>query len=186
MGRPLFVDVIAALNRHEVPHAVAGASAMATDSVSRSTNAIDIFTTDERVLDADLLAGIEAEIRIDRRPHEPEAALVGSVHLHRQGDRDVDIVVGGPSAWHAAAVERADGYEIEGVRVPAIRTADLILLKLHTGGAQAKPDIEMLLDASDLNVLSEVDARAPALPRAARTLWRQIHKAHLASGRARG
>jgi hypothetical protein len=175
---PLLIAIIDALQRAGIRYAVAGASAMATDGVSRTTNAVDVFTTDTRALDPELLAVSGADVVIERRDGPAAAMLIGTAHIRQPGERGVDIIVGS-TTWHSAAVERAEGAALGDVRVAMIRHADLILLKLHSGTASAIADIELLLDASDLSVVSEVDARAPALPAEARALWRQIRSAHL-------
>jgi hypothetical protein len=115
-------------------------------------------------------AGIEADVRrgADDDP------LAGVVRITAAGARTIDVVVG-KSAWQRGLIDRAAPAVIDGERVPVVRAADLILLKLYAGGPQDAWDVAQLLESGDRHALiNEVDSALPALPAEARRLWDRI------------
>ncbi|MGH7356491.1 MAG: hypothetical protein ACRELS_18185 [Candidatus Rokuibacteriota bacterium] len=63
--------------------------------------------------------------------------------------------------------------EIDGVSVPVVAAADLVLLKLYAGGSQDMWDIEQLLAGPGRAALV-AGVVLPALPEDARRLWARI------------
>jgi hypothetical protein len=148
---------------------------MAVHGVARSTQDLDVLTMAADCLEPPFwnplrLAGVDVEIR--RGP--PDDPLAGVVRCRTPADPPIDVVVG-KSAWQASVIARAADTEIEGVRVPVARAADLILLKLYAGGPQDAWDVEQLLAGPDREELvAAVERAVDALPVDSRQLWARI------------
>lgn len=165
------------LGRQQVGFALIGASAMAIHGVSRATLDIDLLVTDARVLSASFWEGLRLSVAPDIRAGDADDPLAGVVRLCADGDRDVDVVVG-RGEWNAEVIVRADAATFGGVIVPAVRPADLILLKLYAGGSQDRWDIEQLLAGPDrVELVREVETRLPLLPARSTRLWRTLRPA---------
>lgn len=171
----LLILVARTLDRAGVPFALAGASALATYGVVRSTLAIDLLTTETRVLDPALWEGLGATgARADIRCGDADDPLAGVVRFELPGERPVDLVIG-RSAWQREAIERAEPLLIEGLQVRVLRPADLVLLKLYAGAPHDLRDIELLLARVDRDaVAGEVERRLDALAVGARDLRRRL------------
>lgn len=165
----LLQDVAAVLAEQGVAHALIGAAALAAHGVSRSTVDQDLLVVDRRVLDRPFWARLPQDVTVDARRGEDDDPLAGVVRISREGERDVDVVVG-RHKWQADIVARA--VAIEGSRLRVAERADLILMKLYAGGSQDRWDIEQLLAIDPKGTtISAVDARAGALPARSRELW---------------
>jgi hypothetical protein len=152
--------------------AVIGAAALAVHGIARSTQDLDLLVADRRCLDLPYWAAIQADVTVHRG--DDADPLAGVARLRAAGYADVDVVVGKP-AWQSEAIARARAARIEGVTVPVVRAADLILLKLYAGGPQDAWDVVQLVTAGDRDALSsEVEARLPELTPDAGRLWARI------------
>jgi hypothetical protein len=148
---------------------------MAVHGVSRATVDLDLLTTDASVLDPsrwDELrrGGVDVEVRHG----DFEDPLAGVVRLRAPGDRSVDVIVG-RHPWQQSIVERAELLALEGMVLPVVRAADVVLLKLFAGGIQDAWDVEQLLASGDREALSaEIEERLTDLPPECRALWTKI------------
>ena len=129
----LLARVSEALKTKGIPHVLVGASALTIHGVNRSTIDVDLFTVDRACLDPrtwDILAseGIGVEVR----KGDPDDPLAGVVRFELDPELPLDVVVG-KHLWQRRAIERAETAIFMGVEVPALRGADLILLKLYAG-----------------------------------------------------
>lgn len=168
----LLERVTAELEAASVPWALIGGAALAVAGVARSTYDIDLLTTEMRVLDDDMWAGLRAsDIRADVRRGDASDPLAGVVRFEAQGERPLDLVVG-RHAWQAEIVKRA----IRTGRSPAVvRPPDLVLLKLYAGGDQDLWDIRALLDLPGADAwCAEVEGALGSLPAAMRRRWAAI------------
>jgi hypothetical protein len=155
--------VCAALDRHGIPYALIGAAALASYGVARSTFDIDLLTTDRRVLDAALWAGLTADIRRG----DADDPLAGVVRVAEDADRPVDVIVG-RHAWQTRSVTRAVKT---GGGPPVVQARDLVLLKLYAGGGQDLWDIGELLKQSTHDLAGEVETDLAELPGELRRRW---------------
>jgi hypothetical protein len=165
----LLEHVAARLSERGVAHALIGAAALAVHGVSRSTLDQDLLVVDLRVLDAGFWEPLAGGASIDVRKGDSADPLAGVVRISRDGERDVDVVVG-RHRWQGEVVSRA--RQTPGSPSPVALASDLILLKLYAGGSQDRWDIEQLLalDATGA-IRTLVDAHAEALPARSRGLW---------------
>jgi hypothetical protein len=172
----LVARVGAVLDRLGAAYALVGAGALAVHGVARSTFDVDLFTTEQAVLDPTawaVFAGAPGA-SVDVRRGDAEDPLAGVVRIQAAGERDVDVVVG-RLAWQAEIVTRALRVPLSGTSLPVVTAADLILLKLFAGGAQDAWDIGQLLGGPDRAVLvADVESRLHRLPPPAGRLWARI------------
>jgi hypothetical protein len=119
-------------------HAVIGAAALAVHGHSRSTDDLDLLVADTRVLRRDLWP--DGQVRVG----DADDPLAGVVRV--PGPIDIVVIEG---RWAAGMIERAVAsglvMPIDGVPVPVVDAADLVLLKLYAGGAPDLRDAELLL-----------------------------------------
>lgn len=171
----LLAEVLATLEAANISHALIGAGAMAIHGVSRATLDLDLLTTDRLVLGAGLWERLRGEgIEVEARRGDSEDPLAGVVRFRKKGERSVDLVVGRHS-WQERIVRRSDRRTVEGVVIPVVRAADLILSKLFAGGSQDAWDIDQLLTAGDRDYLAgEVESSLGELPSDCADLWRKI------------
>ena len=80
----------------------------------------------------------------------------------------------GRGAWLDGVVARAEPFDLLDTRVPVVRAADLVLLKLHAGGSQDLWDVAQLLASDDGTLADEVASRLAEVPRGAAILWRRL------------
>ncbi len=168
----LLARVAAHLESQLIPFVVIGASALATHGVSRSTLDIDLLVTDVRPLNATFWT-LDV-VMVDLRRGDEDDPLAGVVRLKAEGERDVDLVIG-RAGWQTRLLTTDLKIDLEGVRVPVVDAAGLILLKLYAGGTQDAWDIEQLLAAGERSALvAAVDQRVAVLPADARARWQQL------------
>ena len=171
----LLAEVVRALNARRVPHALIGAGAMAVHGVARSTQDLDLLTSDPAVLAPSFwieLGGRGASV--DPRRGDDEDPLAGVVRIESPGQRAVDVVVG-KRPWTGDVLARARPASAGGVVVPVAQAADLVLLKLFAGGPQDAWDVEQLLAAGDREVIAaRVEERLADLPAESSAMWRRV------------
>lgn len=155
--------------------AVIGAAALAVHGIARSTQDLDLLVADRRCLDADYWAPVRAgRVEVTVHRGDDEDPLAGVVRLRATGSPDLDVVVG-KALWQGDVIARAVAARVEGVAVPVVRAADLVLLKLYAGGPQDAWDVTQLVAAGNRSELAaEVEARLPDLPPEAGRLWTRI------------
>lgn len=179
----LLAEVSTFLRQREVHHALIGAAALAVLGVARSTQDLDLLTTDQRVLGKEFWAAFTApDCLADVRRGDAHDPITGVVRLDRQGERPVDVIVG-EAPWQHRVVAEAIPHDLGGVSVPVVDAVGLVLLKLYAGGPQDMWDIEQVLALAPSRpaLLSAVDERVGELPARCRRLWQR-----LAAGRRRG
>ncbi|HEV8241660.1 MAG TPA: nucleotidyltransferase [Thermoanaerobaculia bacterium] len=168
------VDVVASrLEALDIAYCVIGASALAAHGVSRSTQDIDLFTTASKALERSSWQDLPAEVRHELRRGDMLDSLGGLVRFQAPEDTDVDLVVG-KFRWQTAIVGRAIPTVIEGRALRVVTAPDLVLLKLHAGGAKDEWDIRQLLVDADAELVAAVDAGLEDLPDDARALWQRL------------
>ncbi len=174
----LLAKVAGALETRRTPFAVVGGVALAVRGVARSTFDVDLMTTDGAVLtDAYwfLLSRDGAQVEIRRG--DGDDPLRGLVRLVSRDERPVDVFVG-RGAWLDGVLKRAEPFALLDVRVPVVRAADLVLLKLHAGGTQDLWDVRQLLDGDASGDLAfEVEPRLAEAPRNAAIAWKRVRAA---------
>ena len=172
----LLAAVTDLLRRRGTRHAVIGAAALAVHGVSRATRDIDLLVADPACLERPYWEGLEpATATVAIYPGAADDPLAGAVRVRGPAGPPLDVVVGRGS-WVAGVLERATVHEIEGLPVPVVTRADLVLLKLYAGGPQDAWDIEQLIAEADAATLAEVGDRLAALPEEARRLWQRIRR----------
>ena len=172
----LLAEVIDCLEHAVSPHAMIGATAMATLGATRSTQDLDILTTDRTVLKSTFWKRLEAcGAAVEIRSGDIKDPLVGIVRVTRRDDRPVDVIVG-EGTWQERIIDDASIQRIADVQVPVVDETGLVLLKLYAGGPQDRWDIEQLLAlAVDREKFkAEIDTRLSALPKRCRHLWSRI------------
>jgi hypothetical protein len=176
VSEPSLVDrVIDALARQHIPAALIGAAALAVHAVSRSTQDIDLLTTDPRALDLQTWQAL-APATIDLRRGDDTDPLAGVIRFTAGGERDVDLVVG-RHAWQSAVVSRA--IRLGSSPLPVVQVPDLILLKLYAGGTQDRWDIEQLMEAGDREELTRlVRERIADLPPRCAELFDELRRGY--------
>jgi hypothetical protein len=166
----LLADVLAFLERHQVPAAVIGGVALAAHGIARATLDTDLFVVDARLLSEAAWADWTGSEQRDVFRGDDDESLAGSVRLSR-GEEVVDIVVGRPG-WQAV-LDRRQMVQVGDRHIPIVDRADLILLKLLAAGPQDLVDVELLV-ASDPSVRREVEARLATVPAAVVESWRRL------------
>lgn len=158
-----------------VPYALIGAHAMAARGYPRFTLAVDLLTTDSRVLDRSIWIELERQgATVDCRRGDEDDPLAGVVHILLADQSDIDIVVG-KWPWETRVVERAETMTVAGVELAVPRTSDLILLKLAAGGYLDRHDAAALLQLGDREALiREVDESIGEVYPDVRELWREL------------
>ncbi len=168
----LLKDVLTALSRESIPHAIIGAAALSAHGVSRSTADVDLLTNDPRCLTPSTWAPLSGHCEIDIRRGDGDDPLKGVVRFSRPGEMDVDIVVG-RHAWQQECVERA--VAMAALEAKVVGLPDLVLLKLYAGGPQDAWDVHQVLGlGAAADVPAMVESRLSVLPKDAITLWRRI------------
>lgn len=168
----LLKEVVTALRRESVPHAIIGAAALSAHGVSRSTADVDLLTTDPRCLTRSFWTPLQGRCEADIRHGDVDDPLRGVVRLSRPGDMDVDIVVGRHS-WQQDCILRAVEGVVEDTRV--VTLPDLVLLKLYAGGPQDAWDVHQVLGlAGAEEAVTHIERRVTGLPADAIRLWRKI------------
>ena len=172
----LIADTVALLEKSRSPHAMIGATALAVLGSSRSTQDLDILTTDRGVLKRSFWAQVESTgADVDVRTGDISDPLVGVVRITRAEDRPVDVIVG-EAPWQERVLSEASFHRIADTRVPVVDAIGLVLLKLYAGGPQDLWDVEQLLAiAPDRQSLTaSINERLSALHPRCRRLWDRI------------
>jgi len=171
----LLPRVVEVLSNEHISFVVIGASAMAAHGVSRSTIDIDLLTIDVRVLKPATWSSLISQgFDIDIRHGDAEDPLRGVVRFESPGQRPVDLIVG-YGGWQALILERPESAIFEGLELPVVGKADLILLKLFAGGPQDLWDIRQLLDSGDSETLGlEVERTLQEAPPSLQTIWSKV------------
>lgn len=173
----LLATVVALLEDAGIPHALIGATALATHGVARATMDLDLLAVGGAALAEPLWESLRAEgddVDVDIRLGDDDDPLLGVVRVSVGDASPVDLVVG-RSAWQRDILARAGALSIEGTRTRVVDAADLILLKLYAGGPQDCWDIERLLKASpEKKLAATVEQRIAALPAECHQLWQSI------------
>lgn len=169
---------VASLRERGTPFALVGAGALAVHGVVRGTRDLDLLVADAACLDAGYWdaarrQGVEVEIHCG----DADDPLAGAVRLRRGHEPPVDVLVG-RHAWQRDLLGRARPVLVEGVEVPVVERADLILLKLYAGGPGDLWDVAALLAGPERErVAAVVEARLEALPAGCRALWARVARA---------
>lgn len=168
--------VSAAFDAAGVPHALIGAAALAAAGIVRSTLDLDLLTLDHRVLDQIFWGPLrDAGAGIEVRRGDVDDPLAGVVRASMPNERPVDVIVG-RHAWQQRAIDRA---QVLPSSARVVQPRDLVLLKLHAGGAQDLWDIGQLLAAAEgPDLASQVDEDLPDLPAPAAALWAGVRGSH--------
>ncbi len=172
----LLAEVSTFAHQGEMNHAVIVAAALAVLGAARSTQDLDLLTTERRGLGREFWAGFTARDCLADVPlgnaHDP---ITGVVRLDLQGERPRDVIVG-EAGWQCRVVAEAVPHEIAGHPVPVVDALGLVLLKLCAGGPEDMWDIEQVLALvpSRPALLSAVDERVGELPARCRRLWRRV------------
>jgi len=172
----LLAEVVACLKLAQSPYAMIGATAMAALGASRSTQDLDILTTDREVLKRSFWKRLESlGATVDVRTGDIQDPLAGVVRVTRKGDRPVDAIVG-EAPWQERILSEASPHRVADIEVPIVDEVGLILLKIYAGGPQDRWDIEQLLAiAPDRQRLTElIDERVVSLPPRTHRLWDRI------------
>lgn len=172
----LLAEVVACLQRGGSPFAMIGATAMAVMGATRSTQDLDLLTTDRAVLKAAFWSSLKArKATVEVRWGDIQDPLAGVVRVTREGDRPVDVIVGeGP--WQERVLADASPRSVADVDVPVVDEVGLVLLKLYAGGPQDRWDIEQLMiqTADRTELERNVGERVSDLPARCRSLWRRM------------
>lgn len=166
---------IAILRANGVGYALIGAVAMSVHGVMRATGDLDLLVVDPSCLSPVVWEQLIASgTAVDIRIGDSDDPLAGVVRVDPEGDSPIDLVVGRYS-WQAEALKRADlTLEVEGLRLPVVDLADLMLLKLFAGGTQDRWDLTELLALGNKETTQQVEERLAELPTDARSLWKQL------------
>lgn len=159
-----------------VRYALIGGHALAARGYPRFTVDIDLFTTDQRVLERRVWAPLsDRGAAVDARRGDDDDPLAGVVHVLLPDGTDVDLIVG-RWPWEAGVIERANLVTVApGVDIPVPTAGDLILLKLAAGGFVDLQDAAALLATGDRNgLVAEVEARIGEVRPDVRDTWRQL------------
>jgi len=174
----LLAKVASHLAQRRTPFAAVGGVALAVRGVARSTFDVDLLTTDTAVLtDPYWLLPERDGAQVEIRRGDGDDPLRGLVRLVARDERPVDVVVG-RGAWLEGVLKRSEPFALLDTKVPVVRAADLVLLKLHAGGAQDLWDVAQLLAGDGGgDLVHEVESRLDDVPRGAGIVWRRIRTA---------
>jgi hypothetical protein len=161
------------LRERGIAFAVIGAAAIAVHGISRATRDLDLLVMSLDCLSPSTWATLDG-VLIDIRRGDADDPLAGMVRVASAVEAPIDVVVG-RAGWQRSAIERAPVRTVEGLAVPVVTAADLILLKLYAQAPQDAWDIEQLLSSGDrTGLIAAVEASLSALPEDARRLWARI------------
>lgn len=171
----LLGKVVERFAQRRVAFAAVGGVALAIRGVVRPTFDVDLLTMDTAVLaDAFWALIVKDGAAVEVRQGDSDDPLRGLVRLVARDERSVDVFVG-RGTWQDGVVRRAEPFSLLDVRAPVVRTADLVLLELHAGGAQDLDDAKQLLAADgDGELAHEVESRLAEIPRPAAIAWRKV------------
>lgn len=170
-------DVLALLTEEQVPHALIGASALSRYGVMRSTQDIDLLVLDTRTLWLRFWKQLRDQGHtVDVRVGDIWDPLAGVIRVNGDDVQPVDVVVGASPRWQEGLLQRAYAQQatLDGVRLPVVDAADLVLLKMYAGGPRDRRDVEELLLNNPLGLREVVDQRIQSLPAEAQSCWRAV------------
>ena len=167
--------VLEILHKADISYALIGAGALSVHGVTRSTSDVDFLVLDPSCLQLDFWKALESHgVSIDVRKGDLTDPLAGVVRFKLPGEDDVDVVVG-KFKWQRKILDRAPLRTTPQGKLPVVRAADLILLKLFAGGPQDAWDVLGLLGKEDRNeLIAEVEKLLPELPSDVAKFWRKI------------
>jgi hypothetical protein len=177
MKTALLAGVLETLEARGARPALIGGMALAAHGVGRATQDFDILVLDEGLLtpppwDAVRDSGAEVEIRRG----DAEDPLAGVIRISKGGEACVDVVVG-KRPWQTGILDRRKTLRLDGLSVPVVEAADLVLLKLDAGGPQDRLDIQLLLRGPDGAALrADVERRLATSPAPLRRAWLDLAK----------
>ena len=157
-------------------YALIGGHAMAARGYPRFTVAVDLLTTDQRVLGRETWTSLESTgALVERRRGDEEDPLAGVVHILLADGSDIDIVVG-RWTWEQDVIARAETLTLAGgMKIPVPLTSDLILLKLAAGGLLDVRDAAALLEIGDrASLVHEIESRIDDVRPDIRGIWRAL------------
>ncbi len=172
----LLAETVELLEARGVKFAMIGATALAVLGSSRSTQDLDILTTDRAVLKRSYWTELESTgTDVDVRTGDINDPLVGVVRITRKDERPVDIIVG-EAPWQERVLSEASTYAVAATEVPVVDAVGLILLKLYAGGHQDRWDIEQLLamESDRQSLTGVIEQRVADLPPRCQRLWDRI------------
>jgi hypothetical protein len=144
----LLDEVVEILREAASPHAMIGATALASFGISRSTQDFDLLTTDRRVLRGSFWKELESEsTEVEIRHGDLSDPLVGVVRITRGASRPIDLIVG-EATWQREIIDQATPLKVVEFDVPVVDEVGFILLKLFADGPQDRWDIEQVLLAA--------------------------------------
>ncbi len=168
------------LREHGIENAMIGAGAMAVHGYIRSTRDLDF------AVEADLVTGLERVrkrlrdegLQVELRSPDPDDPLGGVLDIHGGRGEHVQIVNyhndfnRGSGMLAFDAIQRADTYDFNGVRLRVVDLPHLIGLKVYAGGPKSLADILGLLSENPtvLPAAREVCARHGLGPKLDRLL----------------
>jgi hypothetical protein len=165
-------DLVGFLEARHVSCAVMGGAALAVHGVARATVDIDLLTAAGEVLHPGFWAGLGAPLPPEIRRGDADDPIAG-VCRWVSTDPPVDLIVG-KGSWIEPALTRREWLTVEGLRLPVVTAADLVLLKLAAGGPQDLLDVRLLLARDPGPLRGEVEKSLSLLPPQAAAAWASI------------
>jgi hypothetical protein len=167
--------IVRLLDAIGAPHALIGAQALLARGHVRFTVDIDLITSDDRVLDEKVWAGLRnVGTQVICRRGTADDPLAGVVHILLTDGTDIDLIVA-RWKWEAEIIARAEPMRIGSSTVPVPRTSDLILLKLAAGGSLDLRDAATLLAIGDRDALiREVERHLAEVRPDVTEAWREV------------
>jgi hypothetical protein len=167
--------VVGILRKHQISHALIGASAMTIHGLNRNTLDADLMTLDSSCLDRQIWTDLSAQgVDVEVTKGDLTDPLAGVARFEAPGESAVDLVIG-KFTWQREMIERAPLGIYAGLELPILGSADLILLKLYAGGPQDAWDVLQILEGPDREMLIEaVEKELPRLPERCSSLWKRI------------
>ena len=163
-------QVVRILESAGIEYCLIGAAAVAARGAPRSTQDIDLFTTEKRTLN-DALWQQFGSFEIHKGDFDD--ALAGVVRIGKK-PKQVDVVVG-KWKWEDEIVRRAERLDIGGLVIPVPLRPDVILLKLAAGSPLDYQDAIRLLQLGPrAEIVAHVDGIISRLPKEAQKLWQQL------------
>lgn len=165
-------DLVRFLESRQVACAVMGGAALAVHGVARATVDIDLLTAAGEVLDPGFWAGFSSPLPPEIRRGDADDPIAG-VCRWASIDPPVDLVVA-KGEWIELALRRREWLEVEGLRLPVVTAADLVLLKLAAGGPQDLLDVRLLVARDPAPLRAEVERSLALLPPQVAALWASL------------
>ncbi|HUM01322.1 MAG TPA: nucleotidyl transferase AbiEii/AbiGii toxin family protein [Thermoanaerobaculia bacterium] len=172
MKTVVLAGVLEALERRGARPALIGGMALAAHGIGRATQDLDILVLDPALLAAECWDGLRAlGAQVEIRRGDAGDPLAGVIRIWKESEAPVDVVVG-RRPWQEGILDRRKILRLEGIDVPVVEAADLVLLKLDAGGPQDLLDIRLLLRGpGGADLRAEVERRLAALPEPLQHVW---------------